>query len=101
MTEQQIDQAARDLRNGIGNHTPDELACRRMMNSFFAYGNSLTDESSWHFQRYLQEYVDRLGRKLFDQVRNEQMETYKKCTISVGVFTDDEGCTYNSINWGN
>lgn len=111
MTEKQITEAARAFHETCKDHldnlsmeeelTCAEFPCRRMMNSFFAYEGipSLYDEDSWSFKRYLQEYLDKLGRERFDRVREEQVATYKQCTVSVGTYTDNDGLTYNSINW--
>lgn len=78
-----------------------EYSCRDMMICIFAYDGTagITNEDGFNFKRYLSPYVQTLGRKRYDKVREDQLKSFEGVTISRGVFTDDEGCTYNSINW--
>lgn len=78
-----------------------ELACRSMMISFFAYHGipTIRNEESWFFQQYLQRYVKELGRKRFDEVRDRMIKSFEGATVKCGIYTDHEGCTYNSIHW--
>lgn len=78
-----------------------ELSCREMMTSIFCYHriDTLKDESDYFFNKYLKPHLDELGRERFDQIRNEQIALYERCTINHNVYEDREGCTYNSINW--
>ena len=78
-----------------------EYSCREMMMSIFAYGGTIeiTDENTYGFKKYLSKYVRELGRARFDEVRRTQLKSFEGVTISKGVYTDEEGCTYNSINW--
>ena len=41
-----------------------------------------------------------IGDERILEIFNEQKETFKKATINVGVHTDSEGVSYNSVNWG-
>jgi hypothetical protein len=78
-----------------------EYSCREMMISIFAYGGTIeiTNESTYGFKQYLSKYVRELGRERFDEVRRTQLQSFEGVTVSRGVYTDGEGCTYNSINW--
>lgn len=80
------------------------LDCIDMINSLLAYGYSgYTDgeivlkhqESSWH--NYLADYVAKLGRNKVIALIQEQINSIDR--IVYGVYTDGEGCTYNSIVW--
>lgn len=73
-----------------------------MMISFFAYSGvqNISDESSWDFRRYLAQYVKTLGRRKFNAIRKDMLKTFEKATVRHAVFTDGEGCSYNSIDWG-
>ena len=81
----------------------EEYDCRGMMISIFAYWgiNSITNEQSYCFEKYLQKYVERLGRRRFNKVREDQLKSFEGASIRHGVYTDGEGCTYNAIDWAN
>lgn len=87
-----------------------ELRCLRMIDSQLAYDNNFRfskmgvldyspeavlrkDLNSYH--SYLLEYVEALGRARVLELIQEQMDSIE--SIKVGVFTDSEGCSYNSI----
>jgi hypothetical protein len=79
-----------------GNHkTEIEKGITRMksmMKSCFAY-DGLNKENS-----YLQKYKVELGETIFDSVYNEYAEYLNNTfTIKRGVYSDHEGCTYNSM----
>jgi len=80
----------------------DEIkSLKSMLDSCFAY-DVITDNDEYRktysFQRYVQPYEKKLGKDLFDKVYNDQLN-YLRGNFSVvrNVFTDGEGCTYNSL----
>ena len=83
----------------------EELSCISMIDSILAYGGfGLTaeqvmvfEESSYH--NYLEQYVKLFGRNKVVELIQGQIDSIE--SISRGVFTDSEGCTYNSINYKN
>ena len=82
-----------------------ELNCIDMINSILAYGGfgfeaeevMRRQETSWH--NYLEDYLKKLGRKRIVELIQGQINDIER--IEHNVFTDDEGCTYNSIIWKN
>jgi hypothetical protein len=81
-----------------------ELDCIDMINSILAYNCSgCTDaekvmeyeEKSWH--NYLADYVKELGRVKVVALIQEQINSIDH--VDHSVYTDSEGCVYNSIAW--
>lgn len=81
-----------------------ELSCIYMINSILAYqGAGMTDaeavmqmeENSYH--NYLAEYVDVLGREKVVALIQAQIDDIDY--VQRNVYTDCEGCSYNSIVW--
>lgn len=76
-----------------------------MLESCYAYGgtrsfwvNTGVMYSNTHYEKYLDDYLSVGGtREEFDKVINNQLEHLKRCRVYHGVYTDFEGCTYNSI----
>ena len=83
-----------------------ELACRDMINSILIYGSKpVKDDGS--LDRYLSMYYKKgestmyyIGEKRVRNLIEEQKKDFAKATVTVGVYTDHEGCSYNSCNWG-
>jgi hypothetical protein len=82
----------------------EELWCIEMINSILCYNcQGYTDaekviqyeEKSHH--NYLADYIKVLGRDKVAKLIDEQIKSIKY--IKTDVFTDDEGCSYNSIVW--
>ncbi len=108
MTRQQIEEAKQTLPRFLEKHTPqqiqlrDELACREMINSCLIYGSArydFYDPTTRQFGQYAQRYVKQLGGKAVARLYNEQVEDFSKATVHHGVYTDNEGCSYNSCVW--
>lgn len=74
-----------------------------MIDSILAYGGFgftaeevlKNEEKSYH--NYLAEYVEMLGREKAIALIEGQIESIDH--INSCVYTDSEGCTYNSIVW--
>lgn len=83
----------------------DEIEClKSMLNSCFAYDLIRTREhvedfrKSWSYERYVKPYESILGLQLFAEIYYPHMNNLvDNFTVARGVFTDGEGCTYNSI----
>lgn len=83
----------------------EELSCISMIDSILAYGGfgftaeqvMKNQERAYH--NYLDQYVKLLGRTKVVELIQGQIDSIS--SISHGVFTDGEGCTYNSINYKN
>jgi len=88
----------------------EEYYCREMINSILIYEPvSNTNEGTYSYERYLKPYY--IGKPYYNkkplltkervhELIEEQKESFKKATVSHGVYTDGEGCTYNSCDWG-
>lgn len=100
------------LRRSNQNRTPSkqklrelELRCVKMINSVLAYrydlkrdnADYILQEEEQNHSRYLPPFVLELGRKRVIELINCQLRDIKR--IERNTFTDDEGCTYNSIIW--
>lgn len=116
MTEKQIRNAWDALPKSLGSYEKmtteqkkeyAELSCRDMINSIMIYESidSPYNEKEDKLDKYLEDrhkdkssmfYVPR--DRIIELVR-EQQEDFKKAKVIHGVYTDHEGCTYNSCIW--
>ena len=123
MNDKQLDQAKKQLREEMKSHgygwidgkytkppkeyelRDQELWCIKMINSILAYGchGFTAEEVMQHEERayhnYLAEYVELFGRDKVVELIQRQIDSM--AGVKHRVFTDDEGCTYNSIIWRN
>lgn len=84
-----------------------ELSCREMINSIMIYGNinSPYNEKEDKLDRYLEERWQKrssmfyVPRKRIIELVKEQQADFAKAVVKSGVYTDYEGCTYNSCVW--
>ena len=83
----------------------EELSCRGMINSILIYGNS-TDEGSYSYDRYLKPYTIKgtwhdglIPKKRLNKLIAEQKADFAKAVVRTNVYTDSEGCSYNSCRW--
>lgn len=105
MTGKEIERIAEQLpkwKNGIPpqftpeqNQLSEELNCRRMINSILCYSGSDNIISNI----YLKKYIDILGIKIVNQLIKEQLDDFSRAIVKKDVYTDYEGCSYNSIIW--
>ncbi len=74
----------------------ESLSCRDMINSILCYHgtNNIMNNP------YLKRYIESLGTILVSQLVDEQIKDFSKATVIQNVHTDSEGCSYNSIIWG-
>jgi hypothetical protein len=70
--------------------------CEDMIKSCFAYGSA--EKGSYYFEQYIAKYKKQLGTELFNEVYDRTMKDLQEnYTIQRGVYTDGEGCAYNSL----
>ena len=84
-----------------------ELSCREMINSIMIYGNinSPYNEKTGELDYYLRDYAKDsgfhgIGKQRVIELVREQQADFAKAKVNCGVYTDGEGCTYNSCTWG-
>lgn len=103
MIDSQLEQLKRTCRY-YGIHTdltPEEkklhkkIYCIDMINSILAY-NGL-DIDNVLSNRYMAEYIEELGLLTVMELAQAQIDDI--AYIKHGVYTDSEGCSYNSIVW--
>lgn len=108
MTQKEINKVKASLppltqRNKEQKKIDDELGCREMINSCLCYG-SIEDfwaERNGSFDgSYATPYVNDLGLDRVKEIVEEQIRDFEKATVKRNVYTDNEGCSYNSIVWG-
>ena len=76
--------------------TDNEVYLKNMIISCFTYGSA--EVNSHYYNQYISQYEEKLGTKLFKEVYEEQIAFLENnCKIERGVYTDGEGCTYNSL----
>lgn len=106
MTDKQIKEMEKTLPRW-GNGVPpvltpqqeilqESLSCRDMINSILCYHgtNNIMNNP------YLKKYIESLGTILVSLLVEEQTQDFSKATVLQNVLTDSEGCSYNSIIWG-
>ena len=108
MTQKQIDKARAELPTNWHEMTPEqrktreELFCREMINSCLAYGqaqSSFYNPETKEFGYYAQDYIEELGKRTVIRLFNEQCDSFSRAVVKQGVYTDSEGCSYNSVMW--
>ena len=102
MTRREIEAAERALREKNKDLSPaesyssveaQELRCRDMINSCLCYGEDP------EISPYVGKYRKTIGDIRVDELISEQREDFEKATVRKNVFTDDEGLSYNAIEW--
>jgi hypothetical protein len=77
--------------------TYKELFCREMINSILIYGGKPRKENG-EYGKYLQDYVNELGKDKVDELIDEQEEEFSKAIVGYA-GTDNEGLSYNYCRW--
>ena len=83
----------------------DELSLRQMIISDFCYGGAsccgvYDDRTGRWDERYGLPYAEKIGLERALEVFMEQRAFLQKhATVHDNVYTDHEGCSYNSISW--
>ncbi len=103
MTDKQIQAARETLPSVYAQKTEEErklereLFCREMINSILVYdGVKALDKE---MDRYLLRYVKELSKDRVLELIKEQVADFEKAIVKRNVYTDWEGCTYNTCLW--
>lgn len=108
MTGKQIEAAKKALPPRYKDKTPEhlresrELSCREMINSCLIYGSArwdFYDPDTKQFGQYATQHVNTLGEETVIRLYNEQADDFSRAIVKHGVYSDHEGCTYNSCIW--
>lgn len=71
-----------------------EGGCRSMIMSCLIYG----DGRDYFMNKYAHHYIAVLGKKRVEEIWEDQENYFKNhCRVNHDVYTDSEGCTYNSV----
>ena len=73
----------------------ESLSCRSMINSVLCYHGTKDIMKN----PYLNKYFETLGTITVAKLVNEQIQDFSKAKVLKNVYTDSEGCSYNSIVW--
>ena len=81
-----------------------ELDCIEMIDSCLTYGSDpYAIHDKWWYghgyckRSYMSDYEDELGVERVKELVDQQREEFSHAIIKRGVYTDSEGCTYNSV----
>ncbi len=71
-----------------------EGGCRSMIMSCLIYGNG----RDYFMHNYAHHYIAVLGEERVEEIWADQENYFKNhCRVNYDVYTDSEGCTYNSV----
>ena len=71
-----------------------EGGCRSMIMCCLAYGYG----RDYFMNSHAQNYAAELGMKRVEEIWDDQEDYFKNhCKVNHNVYTDNEGCTYNSV----
>ena len=77
-----------------------ELSVREMVNSILCYGNASSGVGEYDRNRYFIEADKLLGKEKVNSIIDDQTKYFiEHAKVLSGVYEDEEGCTYNSIEW--
>lgn len=77
-----------------------ELSVREMVNSILCYGNASSGVGEYDRNRYFIEADKLLGKEKVNSIIEDQTMYFREhAKVLSGVYEDEEGCTYNSIEW--
>ena len=77
-----------------------ELSVRKMVNSILCYGNASSGVGEYDRNRYFVEADKLLGKEKVNSIIDDQTKYFiEHAKVLSGVYEDEEGCTYNSIQW--
>lgn len=116
MTPQEIDNLKKTLPYYYKDMTDEqlvldfELSWRSYCNSCLIYGQSYLIEQNgklvykrqgWScYDYFTHNKKEIISKERALEIFNEQREDFlKNCKVHKGVYTDSEGCSYNSVDW--
>ena len=71
-----------------------EGGCRSMIMCCLVYG----DGRDYFMKQHSEKYAAELGMKRVEEIWEDQENYFKNhCKVNHNVYTDSEGCTYNSV----
>ena len=77
-----------------------ELSVREMVNSILCYGNASSGVGEYDRNRNYIESDKLLGKEKVNSIIDDQTKYFiEHAKVLSGVYEDEEGCTYNSIEW--
>ena len=77
-----------------------ELSVREMANSIMCYGNTNVGVDEYNRNIYFVEADKLLGKEKVNTIIEDQTRYFREhAKVIHGVYKDEEGCTYNSIQW--
>ena len=77
-----------------------ELSVREMVNSILCYGNESSGVCEYDRNRYFIEADKLLGKEKVSSIIDDQTKYFREhAKVLSRVYEDEEGCTYNSIEW--
>lgn len=106
MTGKQIIQERKKLNKPYKDMTDEEkvsyqeLWCRDIINSILCYdGEKGLFDNEGQLDKYLRKYEDELGLKRVLELIEEQKADFAKAKVHRNVHIDDDGVSYNTIEW--
>ena len=107
MTEKEINEAYKPIRGKLYKDMTEneiklyqELSCREMINAILCYDGISGLYTDNGYNEYLLKYLDKLGEKRLMELIYEQQGSFAAAKVYRNVYTDNEGISYNSIEWG-
>lgn len=91
-SQKQIDDLKRRNRS---QSVQKELSLREMIVSCYVYNGA--EKGSYNYQRYILPYQKEMADDVFESVYADQMAYLNTCSVASAVYSDFEGCTYNSL----
>ena len=74
----------------------EEIRCISMIHSCLVYGSDFFNG----YKNYAENYVKTLDEEKVKEIYAKEVEFFDKhATVTKDVFTDSEGCSYNSISY--
>lgn len=102
MTHKELENAKEAQRKaGASWKEGAELRCIDMMHSILIYDYVPEQEEMPYPESnyFLKDYAKEIGMERAKQLWEEQVADFRKAKVSRDVWTDSEGCTYNSCKW--
>ena len=74
----------------------DEIRCISMIHSCLVYGSDFFNG----YTNYAENYAKTLGKEKVKEIYAKEVEFFNEhATVTKDVFTDTDGCSYNSVSY--
>lgn len=74
----------------------EEIRCISMIHSCLVYGTDFFNG----YKHYAENYAKTLGKEKVKEIYAKEVEFFDKhATVTKDVFTDTDGCSYNSVSY--